>query len=99
VPQPTQVHYYEDGNVQLTSNKTVAVKVAVDDAESAATKFVQLIEKEENQYQTSISSNYVVMSDTTFKALRRALPITRTKVNWHRTIQQHGLAKDLTKGK
>lgn len=93
------MHYYEDGNVQLTSNKTVAIKVPVDDPTASAEKFVREMEKEENQYQTAISSNYVVMSDTTFKALRRALPITRTKVNWHRTIQQHGLAKDLTKGK
>jgi len=79
------VHYYEDGNVQLTTEKIVEI-TATGSGNELASNLVKAVKKAEIEYQTAINESYAQLSDTTFKALRRALPITRNKLDWNKIL-------------
>jgi len=75
------VHYYEDGNVQL--NTDTIQKTSITESGSpdvVATAAIKAITKVEQTFQQSLEQSYGTMGDTTFKALRRALPITRQRM-------------------
>ncbi|EPQ51012.1 F-actin capping protein, alpha subunit [Gloeophyllum trabeum ATCC 11539] len=84
------VHYYEQGNVQLETkqNLTIPLPPAItpSNPSTSASKLLALIEEEEGKYQTHLSDSYQEMSDKTFKSLRRALPLTRQKIEWDRVL-------------
>jgi len=78
-----QVHYYEDGNVQLNTEKNVDLQVS---GSNIAAEIVKGVKKAEIEYQTALNESYGQLSDTTFKALRRALPITRNRLDWSKIL-------------
>lgn len=84
------VHYYEQGNVQLstTHNISFTLPPAIISAPSntAASKIIALIEDEEGKYQISLNDTYQEMGEKTFKGLRRALPLTRQKIDWDKVL-------------
>ena len=96
------VHYYEQGNVQLSTTHTISLPLppAINPSggASAASKALSLIEAEEGKYQTSLNDAYADMSEKTFKGLRRALPMTRSKLEWERVLG-YKLGAELSGGK
>ncbi|GJE88359.1 F-actin-capping protein subunit alpha [Phanerochaete sordida] len=84
------VHYYEQGNVQLSTTHTVSLElpqtISAESAPASASKILALIETEESKYQTSLNAAYQEMSEKTFKGLRRALPMTRAKLDWEKVL-------------
>jgi len=91
------VHYYEDGNVQLGTNykKNSTVKIP-SDAKSSGEAVLKQIAKLEQDYQTAVEHSYNTMGETTFKALRRVLPITREKIKWEK-IKTYKMGADAAK--
>ncbi|CAG8537285.1 15931_t:CDS:2 [Gigaspora margarita] len=79
------VHYYEEGNVQLNSTKDIEITsspVNSEDLAASAAAYSKSICKAENEFQNALNESYVELSENTFKGLRRALPLTRHKIDW-----------------
>jgi len=91
-----QVHFYEEGNVQLISLKEVEQNIVVSNEDQMAEDFIKVIEESESHYQKAVGNNFSSMSDTTFKALRRQLPLTKTKMEWDKVVT-YGIKHELAK--
>ncbi|KAG6750463.1 hypothetical protein POTOM_044959 [Populus tomentosa] len=89
-------HYYEEGNVQLDAKhecKDATIFQAPDDC---AISIANIIRHHEAEYLESLEASYSNLPDTTFKDLRRKLPVTRTQFPWHNTLQ-FSLTRDIQK--
>jgi len=95
------VHYYEDGNVQLSTKheKTTKVVEGVSASDDGATAraIALAITRAESDFQGALDEGYHQMSDQSFKSLRRKLPVSGVKVNFE-GIAQHKMNKELGGG-
>lgn len=87
------VHYYEDGNVALTTTK----KINIDNAGSTGAEVVRKIAQVEKAYQEDLNRAFVGMNEQSFKSLRRQLPVTRQKVEWEK-VGGYRLGSDIRGG-
>jgi capping protein alpha len=82
------IHYYEDGNVQLNTDFNKILNVTGGAAPAAtAGEILKVIQKTEAEFQAALELSYESMSTNTFKALRRALPITKNKIDWEKILK------------
>lgn len=100
------VHYYEDGNVQLNTEKKSNVSVTKTEVsvliilakrdyinlfvnqnvEQLAKSIIKEISTFDRQYHSSMNESYNDLAENTFKGLRRALPMTRNKMDWNKIL-------------
>ncbi|KXJ88500.1 F-actin capping protein alpha subunit [Microdochium bolleyi] len=87
------VHYYEDGNVRLLTNKPVSSSVSSGTGAGIA-KEVAATEK---KYQEELNRGFTSLSEGAFKGLRRQLPVTRQKIEWDK-ITSYRVGQDIGGG-
>lgn len=80
------VHYFEDGNVQLHTTVEKEMDVETGSPDETAASVVSGIANIENAYHEALDSMYVKMHQVTFKGLRRFLPISRKTMDWSMEI-------------
>lgn len=89
-------HYFEEGNVQLDAKNECKVETKFQVPEESAHSIANIIRHHEAEYLASLEASYSNLPDTTFKDLRRKLPVTRTLFPWHNT-SQFSLTRDIQK--
>ncbi|MCJ1465229.1 F-actin-capping protein subunit alpha [Pseudocyphellaria aurata] len=93
------VHYYEDGNVRLTTSKnisptTVSSTSSTSSSSATAIAIAKIIAATELKYHEELNRGFTKLSEGEFKALRRQLPVTRQKVEWEK-IGGYRLGQDI----
>jgi len=89
------VHYFEDGNVQLNTTFSDTIKVDIsEDVDASAKEIVEAIGTIEGDYQKHMEEMFVDMHRTTFKQMRRFLPINKQPMNWN--IAAHNIASEMS---
>jgi len=87
------VHFYEDGNVQLNASNTLEAKIKTGATpEATAQAIFKAIALAEGKYQAALEGAYATMDSSTFKALRRVLPVTACKIDWDKIASNKAAA-------
>jgi len=89
------VHYFEDGNVQLNTHVDKTINITVTSDEEATGKNVAVaVAQIESEFQSQLEEMYVNMHRTTFKSMRRFLPVNRQPMIWN--LAAHSLVGEVS---
>lgn len=88
-----QVHYFEDGNVQLHANIDHDATITLGDEAKTAQAIADAITTFEGDFQNNLEEMYINMHRDTFKKMRRFLPMSRRKMEW--SVAAHSVAAAL----
>ncbi|GAA5907176.1 Cap1p [Sporobolomyces salmoneus] len=75
------IHYYEQGNVQLSTTLHSSSQLS---PSPSPEQIIASLKSSEQTFSSSLASTYSELSEETFKGLRRALPKTRSKIDWNK---------------
>ncbi|SNX81746.1 related to CAP1 - F-actin capping protein alpha subunit [Melanopsichium pennsylvanicum] len=82
-----QVHYFENGNVQLNASKPRTFTLpSTEEGETLIKEVVKVISNHEDGWQKGLEQSYDQLAEGAFKALRRQLPLTRQKLDWDKVL-------------
>ncbi|KAH9884102.1 2-oxoisovalerate dehydrogenase beta subunit [Xylariomycetidae sp. FL2044] len=87
------VHYYEDGNVRLLTNKPISGSVS----SGTGAGICKEIATSEKRYQEELNKGFTSLSEGAFKGLRRQLPVTRQKIEWDK-VASYRVGQDIGGG-
>ncbi|KAL7691800.1 putative F-actin-capping protein subunit alpha [Plasmopara halstedii] len=87
------VHYFENGNLQLQSSKSIEQEITSERPGGIGDAIVRVMKDAEDKLQLNLEDMYINMSEETFKEMRRVMPVTQTKMEWN--LHAHRTAKDL----
>jgi len=89
----TQVHYFEDGNVQLHAKFPTKTTVAVSNEAKTAAAIVAAIKQVETDFQSHLELMYIDMHTNTFKHMRKFWPVNKQPMNW--SLAAHKMSQEL----
>lgn len=87
------MHYYEDGNVRLLTNKPITGSAS----SGTGAGVVKEIAAAEKKYQEELNRGFTSLSEGAFKGLRRQLPVTRQKIEWDK-VASYRVGQDISGG-
>ena len=89
----SNVHYFEDGNVQLDDGTKFSCDLKF--GKGVGDAMMEQVKEYESEFNAGMEDIYVSMSEQVLQGLRRRLPVTRVKFDWDNKASVHKLASEL----
>jgi len=87
------VHYFEDGNVQLHTKFPARNSVQVSDEKKTAAAVGKVMRQLETEFQANLEQMYIEMHSHTFKQMRRFYPMNKQPMTWN--LAAHRMAGEI----